>query len=180
MAKAKKNSVDLDDEDDEGEGEAATGTGTGATVKTKVKVKVEVHPKLLKLFKEQTAANEKAASVLVEIGEVIARDNVSNPVLIKTLMEARGIEESSAKSQVSRIRNLMKDKDSWEALKAGEVTVRAAVKGAQARRVPSARNNAKAFDAALNKLVTAAKALGQDRKTILTTIEAALDKGGVK
>lgn len=161
---------------------AGTGTATGTKTKTatKEKVEVKVHTGLLKLFKEHDAAAEKAGSILVEIGELIARDNVSNPVLIKTLIEARGITEASAKSQVSRLRSLMKDKEQFEALRRGEVTVRAAVKGAQARRAASPINNAKKFDSSVSALVEASKAVGHDKKTILTTVEAALDKAGIK
>jgi hypothetical protein len=54
------------------------------------------------------------------------------------------------------------------------------VKSAQTRRQAATVSNAKAFDNALNKFVTAAKAVGQDRKTIVTTVEAALEKAGVK
>lgn len=168
-----------------GEGEAAsaaTGTGTGTKEKpaTKAKEEVKVHTKLLDLFKKHDAATETAASFLVEIGEVIAKDNVSNPVLIKTIMEARGIKEASARSQASRMRRLLGDKESFDALKRGEVTLRAAVKSAQARRVPTPQSAARALDNAINKLVAAAKATGQDRKTIVTTVEAALEKGGIK
>jgi len=162
----------------------AAGTGTGAEAKpkaeTKVKEEVKVHTGLVSLLKKLDEATEKAGSFLVEVCETIVRDNVSNPALIKTLMEARGITEASAKSQASRMRSLLKDKESFEALKRGEVTVRAAVKGAQARRAPTPQSNAKAFDKALNTFIGAAKATGQDRKTILATVEAALDKGGIK
>jgi len=95
-------------------------------------------------------------------------------------MEARGIQEISAKSQASRIRSLMKDKESFEALKRGEVTVRAAVKGAQARRAPSPVNMSARFDKAVTYLVQASQGVGHDKKTILVTVEAALDKAGVK
>lgn len=163
---------------------AATGTGTGTKsetkTKTKEKVVVEVNVKLLELFKKHDHAAEEAGSFLVEIGEMVTRDNISNPVLIKTIMEARGVTIESAKSQASRLRSLLKDKDSFEALKRGEVTVRAAVKGAQARRVATPLSISKAFDAAINRLVTAAKATGQDKRSILATIEAALDKAEIK
>jgi len=163
---------------------AATGTGTGteskAKTKTEAKPEVVVHQKLLTLVKQLDAAAEKAGTLLVEVGELVMRDNISNPQLVKTLMEARGINENSAKSQASRIRSLLKDKDSFEALRRGEVTVRAAVKGAQARRTPTATNLAKNLDSAINKLVIAAKASGQDKKTLLVTVEAAFDKGGIK
>jgi hypothetical protein len=156
----------------------ATGTATGAA--TKAKVEVTVHAKLLDLIKKQDAAAEKAASFLVEIGELVTRENISNPVLIKTIMEARGVTEASAKSQASRLRSLLKDTDSFEALKRGEVTVRAAVKSAQTRRQAMPVSAAKAFDNALNKFVQAAKGVGQDKRTIVATVEAALEKAGIK
>jgi len=163
---------------------AGTGTGTGEETKpkteTKVKEEVKVHTGLVSLIKKLDEATEKAGSFLVEVCEMIVRDNVSNPALIKTLIEARGITEASAKSQASRMRSLLKDKDSFEALKRGEVTVRAAVKGAQARRPATMQSTAKALDRAINQMVVAAKASGQDKKTILATIEAAFDKAAIK
>lgn len=166
-------------EEAKGEG-AGTGTGTETKTKTKPEVKVEVHPKLLELFKKHDASLGEAASFLVEIGELVMRDNISNPVLIKTIIEARGITPESAKSQASRLRSLLKHKESFEALKAGNVTVRAAVKSAQAARPPSKLSQQKSFDNALNKFVAAAKAIGQDKKTILATVEAAMDAAKIK
>lgn len=163
---------------------AGTGTGTATEEKTgtdtKTKVKVEVHTGLAKIMKQHDAATEQAATFLVEMCELIERDHISNPVLIKTIMETRGVVESSAKSQASRMRALLKDKDSFDALKRGEATVRAAVKGAQARRPATPANNQKKLDKAINELCTTGKAMGQDKKTLLTTVEAALDKAGIK
>lgn len=163
-----------------GNGGSGAGTGTEAKTKTAPKPEVKVHTKLLELIKKADAAAEKAGSLLVEIGEMVQKENISNPALIKTIMEARGVNENTAKSQASRIRSLLKDTDAFEALKRGEVTVRAAVKSAQARRAATPVSKQKAFDAALNKFVPAAKALGQDKKSILATVEAALDKAQVK
>jgi hypothetical protein len=166
------------------EASAATGTGTGTGTETKPKTKVKevvtVHTGLLKLMKDEIAAEEKTASILVQIAELVARDNISNPVLVKTIVEARGVAEITARSQASRIRNLMKDKDTFEALKAGRVTVRAAVKSTSARRVPSKESTTKKFDSTLANFVQAAKATGQDKKTILTTVESQLEKAGIK
>jgi hypothetical protein len=159
---------------------AGAGTATGTDTKAKTKVEVTVHPKLLELVKKHDQAAEKAGSILVEIGELVVRDNISNPVLIKTFMEARQITEASAKSQASRLRSLLKDTDSFEALKRGEVTVRAAVKTAQTRRQATPVSNQKAFDNKLSQFVQAAKALGQDKRTILATVDAALDKAQIK
>lgn len=159
---------------------AGTGTGTETKTKTKEKVEVTVNTALLALFKKHDAAVGEAASFLVEIGEMVVRDNISNPVLIKTIIEARGVTPESAKSQASRLRSLLNHKEAFEALKRGEVTVRAAVKSAQAARVPSKISISKKFDMGLNKFVEVAKASGQDKKTIMATVEAALDKAVIK
>lgn len=159
---------------------AAAGTGTGAKTATQPKPEVKVHVKLAELIKKADAAAEKAGSLLVEVGEMVMKENISNPVLIKTIMEVRGVTEASAKSQASRIRSLLKDTDAFEALRRGEVTVRAAVKSAQARRTPTQVNKQKAFDMALNRFVASAKALGQDKRSIVVTVEAALDKAQIK
>jgi hypothetical protein len=161
-------------------GATAAATGTETKTAATPKPEVKVHLKLLELIRKADAAAEKAGTLLVEVGELVMKENISNPALIKTIMEARGCTESNAKSQASRIRSLLKDTDQFEALKRGEVTVRAAVKSAQARRTPTPVSKQKAFDKALNAFTTAAKALGQNKRTILATVEAALDKAQVK
>lgn len=174
--KAKKAAADTETE------ASASGTGTGTETKTKAKAKVEVvvHEGLAELIKKHDEATGKAASFLVEMGELVERDHISNPVLIKTLVEVRGITPESAKSQASRLRRMLDDKETFAALKAGDVTLRAAVKGAQARRVPSAKSAAKKLDSAISAVVLAAKASGQDKKTLLATIEAAFDAAKIK
>lgn len=159
----------------------ATQTKTSAKAATKDKPEVVVHPGLMKLLKSEQQAAEQAASYLVEICELVEKDNISNAQLIKTIMEARGITDKSAASQASRIRSLMKDQESLQRLKDGEVTIRAAVKSAQTQQAAAGpKNKQKAFDNALNKFVGAAKALGQDKKTILVTVDAALDEAKIK
>lgn len=162
----------------------ATGTGTGTETKTdtktKVKVEVTVNTELLTLVKRHDEATEKAATFLVDMCEFIAKENLSNAVVIKTLMEARGIKEASAASQCSRMRRLLNDKESFQALKDGNATVRASVKNAQSRRAPTKQSIARALDQAVTRLVNAAKASGQDKKTLLVTIESAFDKEGIK
>lgn len=161
---------------------AAAGTATGTESKTKAvaKPEVKVHAHLGELLKLQDAAAEKAGSYLVEACELIAKENISNPTLIKTIMDVRGVTESTAKSQASRMRSLLKDTDQFEALKRGEVTVRAAVKSAQTKRAASTVSKQKAFDNKMQQFVAAAKAVGQDKKTILATVDAALTQAGVK
>lgn len=159
---------------------SGTGTGTGTKTGTKEKPEVTVHAKLAALIEKHDAAAEKAASFMVEIAELVAAENISNAQLIKTIQDTRGIEESSARGQASRIRTLLKDTDQFEALKRGEVTVRAAVKAAQKTRTKTTANKQTDFDNAVKRITEAAKALGQPRATIIATIEAAFDAAKIK
>jgi hypothetical protein len=148
---------------------------------TKEKPIVTVHEGLFKLIKQEREAAEQAATYMVAICETVSKDNVSNAQLIKTIMEARGIAEASARGVASRIRSLLKDDTSLQKLRDGEVTVRAAVKSAQTRQAAAGpKNKKKAFDRALNSFVAASKALGQDKKTLLVTVEAAFDEAKIK
>lgn len=156
---------------------AATKEKTGI----KEKPKVDVHPHLFELFKKEKEATEKAASYTIEIAELVQKENLSNAVVILTMMKARGITQASAASQNSRIRNLIKRPDQLEALKSGEATVRAVSKASTSREnIASPKSRKKAFDQALSKFVEAAKAYGQDRKTIMVTVEACLDEAKIK
>lgn len=156
-------------------------TKTKTTEKTKEKVEVTVHPGLMKLIQQERQAAEQAATYLVEICELVEKENISNAQLIKTIMEARGIAEASARGQASRIRALLKDQTSLQNLRDGNVSVRAAVKSAQTSQAAAGpKNKKKAFDRALNTFVAAAKALGQDKKTILVTVDAALSEAKIK
>lgn len=177
MAKKK---VTAEVAENESEETVGTGTGTEANTKTTAKPEVKVHTELGKLLAKQDEAAAEAGSYLIEACELIAKENLSNPTIIKTIMETRGVTEASAKSQVSRMRALLKDTDQFEALKRGEVTIRAAVKSAQTKRAASSVTKQKAFDNKLAQFVTAAKNIGQDSKTIIATVKAALDKAGVK
>jgi DNA-binding phage protein len=180
MAKKKTAANAAAAEETETTATTGTATATGTKKTTKEKPVVEVHQGLLVLLQKESAAAEQAASYLIQICELVERDHISNAAGIKTIMAARGTSEVSAKSQMSRIRSLLKDQDSLQALKDGNVTVRAAVKSAQSRRAATPSSKAKAFDAALNRFVEAAKALGQDKASILTTVEAALSKANIK
>src|SRR6266446_5253891 len=133
-----------------------TATKTAAKTATKEKPKVEVHSGLATLLKKHDEAATQAASYLVDVCEMVMKENISNPVLIKTIMEARGVNESSAKSQASRIRGFIKNKDQFQALKDGDITVRAAVKGAAASRPPTQANKQKRFDSTLTSFIEAA------------------------
>lgn len=157
-----------------------TGVGTGTKTSTKEKPVVTVHAKLANLIRQHDAAAQKAGSLLVEMGEMVQAEHISNAQLILTIMEVRGIEQKSAASQASRIRALLKDTEQFEALKRGDVTVRAGVKAAQSRRVASPLSKQKAFDSTLAKFAEAAKALGQSKTSILATVEAKLDEAKIK
>lgn len=158
----------------------APATGTGAKTKTQAKPEVKVNTELAAIVRQYDQAAEKTGLLMVDMCEFITAQNLSNPVIIKTLMDVRGVTESTAKTQCSRMRALIKDTDQFEALKRGDITVRAAVKSAQTRRAASSVSKQKAFDNKLNQFCQAAKAIGQDKKTILVTVEAKLEEAGIK
>lgn len=159
-------------------GASATGTATGTKVKTKVEA--TVNTQLLELFKKHDAAAEKAASHLIDICEFVAKENISNASLIKTIMEARGSSEKSAASQASRVRSLLKNQDQLDKLRKGEVTVRAAIAGSQKARIPTAYDKNKKFEDSLKVLTSAAKATGQDKASLMRAVDASFSAADIK
>lgn len=158
-----------------------TSTSTSSSTKTKEKPEVKTDTHLFKLFQLERDAREKAASYMIEICEYIEKENLSNATIIKTMMDARGIAQASAASQVSRIRNILNDQTTLEKLRSGDVTIRAAVQRTTKSQIKAGpKNKEKAFDRSLSNFIQAAKALGQPKKTILITVEAALDEAKIK
>lgn len=151
------------------------------SAKAQDKPEVAVNVALFDLIQKEKAAQEKAASYTIEIAEFVQRENLSNAVVIKTLMEARGMTQASAASQCSRIRALLNNQEQMEKLKAGDVTVRAAVKRSQKAQISGgSKNKDKQFDRSLKNFVSAAKAYGQPKSSIMLTVETALDEAKIK
>lgn len=120
------------DETSQPTGEAAataTGTGTANRVTTKSTDEAVANPELVTLIKTYDDVKEQAKSYMCDIAEYINKNKLGRPVVIKTLMEARGLTIESAASNASRLMKLAKDPDLIKALRDGTATIRETVYG---------------------------------------------------
>lgn len=166
--------------------EETTDTDTGAAPEKAPKTKPEVksNPELAALITNYDSAAEQAQSFYVEMIDFIKKNNLSRAVVVKTLVEARKVEVTTATSQASRIFNIVKDDETFQALKNGEITLRAAREQTTKKRESSDKGKndgpttqegkEKAMDAALQIFAKAAKATGMDLKSIVASVKATL------
>lgn len=164
--------------------ETNTGTETKSSAATKKGAKPEVKPdpQLGALINNYEEAAGKATSFYVDMIDYIKRNNISRAVLVKTLMEFRKVEASTAVTQASRILNLAKDEGVLEQLANGEITLKVARAATSTKREKSpasgntgtSESKEKDFDNKLKAFAQAAKAMGYDLKSIMATVRATL------
>lgn len=162
--------------------ESSAETNTSETKKSNVKAEVKSDTGLVKIISNYDDAAEKAQSYYVEMIDYIKKNNISRAVLVRTLVEARKIEVISASSEASRILKISKDDEVFNALKAGEITLKVAKAQTQKKRDSSAaatttgsnEGKDKVYDKALQAFAASAKALGMDLKSILASVKATL------
>jgi hypothetical protein len=106
----------------------ATGTKTEVDDEVEVKPSAKADPGLAKMFQAHELLKEKTGKSFSAIIDYVEKHDLSAEVIRLTLMESRGLTEGSARSEASRIRNLLKPKyaEVREKLNAGEITVQAA------------------------------------------------------
>lgn len=191
--------VDETSQDTGGAGGTATGTGTGTQTKAKAatETKAEANTELATLIKTYDEVKAKAESYMCDIAEFINKNNLGRPVVIATLMEARGLTLESAASNASRLMKLAKNPDLIKSLRDGTATIRETVYGkapssnakAGSEGDTSAKNTAKKSDSEkkedkynrlVGELVAAAKECGFSSKDVLAGFTAALKDAGVK
>lgn len=157
--------------------EPEVATEAKAKPEKKVKPEVKVDPGLAAIISNYDEAAERAISHQVEMVDYIKRNNVSRAVLVKTLVECRKIEVVSAQSEASRIMQLAKNEEVFNALKNGEMTLKAArnaTRKPQAAKAPTQESKEKTYETALQAFGQAAKALGLPLKDILASVKATL------
>ena len=100
-------------------------TATDTEQETKVEAKADAG--LNKLFAQHEVLKERTGKSFSAIIDYVEKYELSAEIIKLTLME-RGLTESSAKSEASRIRGMLKEKNApiREKLASGEITVRAA------------------------------------------------------
>ena len=183
-----------------------TGTGTGTAAATKVSTKTieeaSVNTDLLAMVKAYDDVKEKANSYMCDMAEFIGKNNIGRPVLIKTLMEARGVTVETAASTASRLMKLAKDPEAIQGLRDGTITVRETLYGVKKKGATTeagaggdgaaggaaSSTNKKTdtekkedrYNRILGEFVDVAKECGFSLDEILTGVKASLKDKGVK
>lgn len=155
-----------------------------ATTKSEATASVVANVRLVAALKAYDTSLAQTQSYLVELGTIAQEEQLTRAEVVASLMEARGIEKSTAESQYSRMKAIITDPEALESLRSGEAdlkTVREKTKKGQKN--PSkdvAKKNAeKKFATAITTLVNASKELGLDRDSVIVTVKSALKKAGV-
>lgn len=181
--------------------EAGTATGTATDSKAKVSTKTveeaAVDTELANLIKQYEEVKEKATSFMCDIAEMIGKKNLGRPVVIRTVMEARGVTLETAQSYASRLMKLAKNPDAIKGLRDGTATIRetlynrkptpatttdagaAGESGASKPKTDTEKKEDK-YNRVLKEFVDVAKASGFDYASILAGVKAALKDAGIK
>ena len=187
-------------------GGTGTGTGTGVTVDPKVKSGVSnktleeaaVNEELLSLLKTYDEVKAQANSYMCDIAEYINKENLGRPIVIKTLMEARGITLETASSSASRLMKLAKDSQLIQDLRDGKVTVRETLYGrpkpgttteagsgetaggGKASGKTDTEKKEDKYNRVLKEFIDVAKASGFSLDELMTSVRAGLKDAGIK
>ncbi len=166
-------------------GKSGSSSKASAKAKADATSHVTANPRLveaIKLFEESKAQTK---TYLVDVATIVQEEQLTRAEVVASLMEAKGIEKSSAESQYSRIKKLLNDPETLEELRDGEIDWKTArEKSAAKKKNPSAKkkseNIEKKFSKAVTSIVQCAKEGNMDRETVMQTIKVALKKNGIK
>lgn len=195
-----------DDADDASSGATSTAVGTtsGTETDAKATTKEEVLPnmQLVTLLTTYDELKDKTVSVYVDMAELIGKDNLSRPVVVQSIMKARGITYENAQPIASRIMKLAKDPETIQAIRDGKITTSEvfynrkpggskvgsspggqtdpANVGGGAKGTTQAETKEKKYARVLGEFIEVCKSAGYDRKAILMGVEASLKNAGIK
>lgn len=159
-------------------------SGAKASSSTKEITKVVANPRLVAAIKAADQAEMQHKSCLVTIATISQEEQLTRAEVVASLIEARGIEKTTAESQYSRMKGLLSDPKIMEGLRSGEITLKAARQATKKeQKAPSPEkkkeNIEKRFSGAITSLITAAKEGGMDRTSVLNSVKSACKKAGV-
>lgn len=185
-----------------------TATGTGTTAKPSQKVSTEtvasatVHTALFEVTKKYDQTKAQAQNYMCDMADLIAKDNIGRPMIVKTLMEARGVTLETAATTAGRLIKLAKSPETIQGLRDGSLNIRETVYGKKPAKGATAATGdttggetaggGKAtgksdtekqedkYNRTMKEFVTCAKASGYDRASIVSSVTAALKDAGVK
>lgn len=159
--------------------------GTKASSKTKAASKVVANARLVAAIRAADNGMKQAQSLLVTMAEIAQNEDLTRPEVVASIMEARGVEKSTAESQYSRMKKLLTDPATLEALRSGEISLKAAREATKKQqKAPDAKkkkeNAEKKIVKAVSSIVTLAKETAMDRASLVKMFVSALKKGGIK
>lgn len=180
MAKNKDRSKSTDSSEDK-----SNGKGASAGTKSSATQNVVAHPRLVAAMKTYQTSLDQSQSYLVTIAEIVQNEQLTRAEVVASIMEARGVEKSTAESQYSRMVNILTKPEVLEELRSGDIDLKTArTKGVKKQENPSQKkkdeNREKKFTQSVTKIVECAKEGGMDIQTVMNTIKSALKKAGVK
>lgn len=155
-----------------------------AKATAKAASKVTAHPRLVAAIRSSDNAMAQASSLLVTVAEIVQQEDLTRPEVVASIMEARGVEKSTAESQYSRMKRLLTDGEVLNDLRAGKISLKMAREGTVKKQTaPNAekkkQNAEKKFTKAVSALVETSKEIGLDFTSVIKAVKAALKKGGV-
>lgn len=156
----------------------------GTKVKVKANVKAVANEELVALFESFDEGVREAEKKLVELCEFINEQQLDKATVVASMMQARGIDYSTALTQYSRMKKMFNNEEVFEELKSGKISLKVArekTKGSQ-KNPKSAKPEAKEqrFTTTMKAFVAAAKESGFARKEIMVSVEAELRSAGIK
>lgn len=160
-------------------------SSSAASAKSEATSHVVANTRLVAAIKLLEESKKQTQTYLVEVATIVQEEQLTRAEVVASLMEAKGIEKSSAESQYSRMKKLLNDPDLLEELKEGDIDLKTArEKSTTKQKNPSAKKKAesieKRFAKALTTIVQCAKEGGMDRETVMNTVKTALKKNGIK
>lgn len=143
------------------------------------------NPRLVEALRGLDQAKQMAKSYLVTIGEIAQSEQLSKPEILASIMEARGVTFKTAESQFSRMRKIIEDPETLEALRTGEIDLRTAREQTKkTQKNPSAAKKQesleKRYKRAVSGLVDIAKEMGTDLNSLLASLKATFKAAGIK
>lgn len=127
----------------------------------------------------------EAKTYLIQMAEICQSEQLSRPEIIASLMEAKGIEKASAESQYSRMRKILEDNETLEALRSGEIDLKTARERTTKKQAkPSAKKKEENLEKRYQKWVTTGieivKEMGSDIQSVLHSLKVSFKKAGIK
>lgn len=155
------------------------------TAKGKQKQVEVANQKLVAAFRQLQSAEDTYKSALIKAATIAQAEKCTRAQIVLSYMEARGVTKATAEGQISRVKKILMDEETLQALIDGKMNLKTArEKTTTKQKNPNAErqraNIEKRFSSGLTIIVTAAKEGGYDLASVLSSVKAACKKEGIR